>query len=96
MANELVLIILILPGKNVRYLIEYVLEPNGYRVLVTGDGEEGLELAQNKQPDLVLMDMQLPAMTAMEVLYALNNTQVNIPVIVMTPQSSETLAVQVF
>jgi signal transduction histidine kinase/DNA-binding response OmpR family regulator len=95
MANERILIIE--PSEeNVEYLTNRVLEPNGYRVLVTADGETGLELAQHEQPDLILMALELPSLTAMDILYALNGPNVHIPVIVMTLAGSAKPAVQVF
>lgn len=43
-----------------RMLIRSVLTRHDYRVLEAGDGEEGLELFQREQPDLVLMDVMMP------------------------------------
>ncbi len=95
MANERVLII-DSAAQNVDFLATYVLEPNEYQILVASDGESGLQVVREQQPDLVLMDMNLPKMTGVEVLDALNNAGINIPVIVMTFHGSETLAVQAF
>jgi len=47
-------------------LLEAVLKPHGYRLLVAGDGEQGVALAQAEQPDLVLMDVLLPGMNGYE------------------------------
>jgi two-component system, cell cycle response regulator DivK len=44
-----------------------VLESRGYRTLRTGEGLEALELARAHRPDLVLMDIQLPAISGLEV-----------------------------
>ena len=43
-----------------RKLVQAVLRPHGYRLLIATDGEEGIEIATREQPDLILMDMQLP------------------------------------
>jgi CheY-like chemotaxis protein len=37
-----------------------VLTSSGYRVELAGDGEEGLRLAQETRPDVILLDMLLP------------------------------------
>jgi DNA-binding NtrC family response regulator len=95
MANEFVLVVDD-SVQNVEFLTDYVLKPNGYRVLTACNGEEGFKLALNKRPDLILLDNNMPKMSGMEVLEALNEHQINIPVIMMTFHGSETLAVQSF
>ena len=44
-----------------------VLRPHGYTLLEATDGEEALEIAVRDKPDLILMDMQLPKMSGLEV-----------------------------
>ncbi|HXV99076.1 MAG TPA: response regulator, partial [Anaerolineae bacterium] len=95
MANECVLVVDD-SSQNVEFLTDYVLKPNGYKVLVARNGEEGFVLARSKHPDLILLDNNMPKMTGMEVLEALNEHEINIPVIMMTFHGSETLAVQSF
>ncbi len=95
MANECVLVVDD-STQNVDFLTDYVLKPNGYQVLVAHNGEEGLRVALDKRPDLILLDNNMPRMTGMEVLDALNEHEANIPVILMTFHGSETLAVQSF
>jgi CheY-like chemotaxis protein len=58
MANEIILIVEDNPLN--RKLVETVLKPHGYRLLVSVDGEEAIKVATRERPDLVLMDMQLP------------------------------------
>ncbi len=77
-------------------LAELVLEPNGYRPLAAMDGEEGLRLALEENPDLIVLDMQLPKMNGLEVLKALQERGVNIPVIFTTVRESVELVVQAF
>ena len=77
-------------------LAELVLEPNGYRPLAAMDGEEGLRLALEESPDLIVLDMQLPKMNGLEVLEALQQRNVDIPVIFTTVRESVELVVQAF
>jgi len=44
-----------------------VLRPHGYTLLEATDGEEALEIAVRDKPDLILMDLQLPKMSGLEV-----------------------------
>ncbi|MBI5869501.1 MAG: response regulator [Actinobacteria bacterium] len=48
-------------------LVSDVLEAHGYEVLQADTGQKALEIAEREQPDLVLMDIQLPEMDGLEV-----------------------------
>jgi signal transduction histidine kinase/DNA-binding response OmpR family regulator len=81
---------------SLQFMTDYILKPNGYRYITAKDGEAGLQRALNDDPDLIIMDQRMPKMTGLEVLAALNKTQVDIPVILMTFHGSEETAVQAF
>jgi two-component system cell cycle response regulator DivK len=69
-----------------RKLVRDVLQAKGYRTLESETAEEGVRLAREHQPALVLMDIQLPGMNGIEALGRLRadpSTQ-NIPVIAVT------------
>lgn len=95
MARERVLVIED-SSETQQLLAELVLEPNGYRPLVALDGEEGFRMAIEEQPDLIILDMKLPKMSGLEVLQALRQRDVNIPVIFTTVRESAELVVQAF
>jgi two-component system NtrC family sensor kinase len=78
------------------FLTEYVLEPNGYECITAKDGGQGLRLALDERPDLIIMDLRMPRMSGLEVLAALRQRSINIPVILMTFHGSEETAVQAF
>lgn len=52
--------------KNMK-LVMMALKPHGYTLVYATDGEEAFETALKEQPDLILMDMQLPKMSGMDV-----------------------------
>jgi two-component system, cell cycle response regulator DivK len=84
MANELILIIE--DNEKNRKLARDVLQVKGYQTVESETAEEGLKLAREKSPDLVLMDIQLPSMdgiTALKQLRADPQTA-GIPVIAIT------------
>lgn len=55
-------ILLIEDNEQNRYLATFLLEKNGYSVIVATDGPQGIELARSSAPRLVLLDIQLPTM----------------------------------
>src|SRR5206468_4694550 len=48
--------------------IQYALQQEGYQVAVARSGEDGLDLAVNQAPDLVVLDVRLPGIDGFEVL----------------------------
>jgi two-component system cell cycle response regulator DivK len=83
-ANELILIVEDNP-KNLT-LVRDTLQVKGYRTIEAGTGEEGMQLAREQQPALVLMDIQLPGISGVEAFRQLraNPTTRTIPVIAVT------------
>lgn len=82
--------------ENRDFIVEYILKPNHFQSLVAKDGREGLKLAVTHQPDLILLDFQMPKMDGREVLQALAQRGIDIPVVLMTFYGSEEIAIEVF
>ena len=84
-------ILLVEDSKFLRLATERALAHAGYEVVSAGDGEEALRLAQEKLPDLILLDMLLPKVGGPEVLRALKNdaATARIPVVVLTGLSQK-------
>ncbi len=79
---------------NIRKLARANLSASGYKVLVAGDGEEGLKIAQGEHPNLILLDLRLPGISGWDVLMVLKTDRKlqKIPVIIMSatvPQDQE-------
>jgi len=53
--------------KNLK-LVRDILQAKGYRTIEAGTGEDGVRLAAEHRPDLVLMDIQLPGINGIEAL----------------------------
>ena len=69
-------------------LVENVLDEEGYRVTVAGDGATALIEAGLQNPDLVLLDLSLPRVDGLEVCRRLRMQGRRMPVIVLTARDS--------
>lgn len=67
-------------------LAKFLLESAGHTVLIATDAEAGLTVARDEQPDLILMDIQLPGMDGLEAIALLKGDDATrgIPVIALT------------
>src|SRR5678815_2674033 len=61
----------------------------GFTVAVAADGASGLELARQKRPDLVVLDLGLPRLDGLEVARALRRES-DVPIIMLTARVDET------
>jgi CheY-like chemotaxis protein len=82
-------VLLVDDSKFLRMANELALTKAGFEVSTAGDGEEALRVANDKPPDIILLDMMLPKISGPEVLRALkaNPATMDIPVIVLTSLS---------
>ena len=74
-----------------RLIYRGVLESNNYQVFEAENGLQGWEMAQNEQPDLILLDLILPELSGFEVLEKIRSHEktYNIPVIVFSVMGNE-------
>jgi CheY-like chemotaxis protein len=89
MANETILIAE--DNRLNRKLVETVLRPHGYRLLLAATGQETIEMANSERPDVILMDIQLPDMDGYDATRILKSkpATAHIPVIALTAQAME-------
>lgn len=84
-------VLLVDDSKVQRWTIQKNLEIAGFTVIAAPDGEEGLRLALREVPDLILLDMLLPKVGALDVLRLLKQRREtkDIPIVVLTGLSKE-------
>ncbi len=74
------------------HVFKTMLEKNGHQVTTAQSGEEGVQKAQEVQPDLILMDVVMPGLNGFQATRQLGNNAAtaNIPVIIVTTKDQET------
>ncbi len=72
-------------------ILQFVLETNGYQCLTALDGEEGLKLARETHPDLIILDVMMPKINGYKIsrLLKYDNKYKDIPIIMITARSQE-------
>lgn len=90
MADQLETILYIEDDPASRRLVQRVLGSKGYNVLVADDGLKGITLAREKQPNLILMDINLPNMDGREITTRLRSLPhfSDVPIVALTANHS--------
>lgn len=68
------------------YLTTFILEKHGYEIIQAREGREGIRLASQVRPDLILLDIQLPEMDGYQVAQALRSNPAldDMPIVAVT------------
>ena len=84
-------ILIVEDEKDIVKMLDYNLKKEGYKVIVANDGEDALDMAKSRQPDLILLDLMLPGLDGLEVCKELKNERKtkSIPVIMLTAKAQE-------
>lgn len=71
---------------SIREIYSIELRKNGYEVVTATNGQEGLNLINQENPDLIMLDLKMPVMSGLEVLENLKKSErlSRIPVVVLT------------
>lgn len=70
------------------------LEDAGYHVTVAYDGQEGLEIAIQDRPDLIISDFMMPRMTGLQMVAKLRERQFTAPIVLTTSVPEDQLPVR--
>ena len=83
MSEEEARILVVDDEDSILHLVEEMLAPEGYEVLLAHGGQEALEKIEEACPDLVLLDIRMPGMSGLKVLHTVRQS-LQIPVIMLT------------
>jgi two-component system alkaline phosphatase synthesis response regulator PhoP len=81
-------ILIVEDEESIQRVASAYLEQEGYRVLLTADGSEALEIVREQRPDLVILDLMLPGIDGMEVAARLRQES-EIFILMLTARSEE-------
>jgi DNA-binding response OmpR family regulator len=81
-------ILLVEDDKNQRLLYEQELRHEGYEVVTASNGKEALEKVQEKLPDIVIMDINMPKMDGIESMGKILSKNKEVPIIINTAYSN--------
>ncbi len=73
-----------------RRMIVRIIKAKGHEVLETGNGFEGVRMAQKEKPDCMFLDLLMPEMDGFGVLGALKEKSLSIPVVILSADIQET------
>ena len=76
--------------KNIVDILRFNLEKAGYETLEAYDGETGLRLAVERDPDLILLDVMLPKLDGFQVCRSLRDQGSAVPILMLTAREEET------
>ena len=79
-----------------RFLVHELLPSLGYSAIVARDGKSALDTLRKEHVALMLLDLQLPDMSGLDVLQQVANEGLNIPTILATAHGSENIAIESF
>src|SRR5581483_11073951 len=84
-------ILLVEDEQDIRELVRYNLEAEGFAVVEASDGEIALKLAASERPALILLDLMLPGVPGLEVCRLLRTKEatVHVPILMLTARASE-------
>jgi len=77
-----------------RETLRGVFEPQGFRTLLAGDGEEALQIVRTQPVHLILLDMHMPKLTGLETIRLLRQFRALLPCILMSAQLDDVLVEQ--
>jgi len=73
--EERACVLIVDDSQSIQKYVRELLEKSGFKTLVAGNGSAGLEFIRTNKPDVVLLDIEMPVMTGLEVLDIVGHDQ---------------------
>ena len=89
MVKENLLVAVVDDDQSVCLSLRLNLELEGYRVVMAHDGEAGVELIKNEQPDIIILDVIMPNKDGLQVCKEVREAGISTPLILLTARSAE-------
>ena len=70
--------------QGIRDLLDTLLRRKGYDVILSANGQKGLEIFRREQPDVIVLDLKMPGMDGLTVLQQIRSLDPKKPVIILT------------
>ena len=85
-------ILIVEDNPSVLRATSYILEKEGYEVLTAVDGLEGLRMAKDDNPDLLILDVMLPGIDGFEICHSLRaeSQTAHLPILMFSAKGQET------
>lgn len=92
------LILVVEDEAAIRDMLKFTLDSSGYKVIEASNAEEGMRLAEESQPDLILLDWMLPGISGVTMAKTLRQKSFgkNVPIVMLTARGEEEAQVQGF
>ncbi len=82
-------ILLVDDEQHIADVVEYILTENAFEVLVAADGDVGLQKFTDANPDLVLLDLNLPGLSGLDLFREMRRLRPFVPIVMLTSRAEE-------
>lgn len=82
-------ILLVDDEQHIVDVVEYILRENAFAVVVATDGDAGLQKFTETAPDLVVLDLNLPGMSGLDLFREMRRLRPSVPVVMLTSRAEE-------
>lgn len=86
--HQMDLILVVEDDRALREGLSMNLKMHGYKVLTASDGEEGMRMAFDARPDLIVLDIMMPCWSGLDILEELRKRREIVPVLILSAKNS--------